>query len=800
MLVTCALAGLVGTLPPPVRTAADVEDAYALVVNPAGLAFARAPELRLLAGRDVDGLSTDLGLFASLPLGALTIGAAGRWTGLGDGATRFEPSLGAGLDLRFGSLGFGWTGISSPGAADRGGDWSLGATARPVRWLSLATVVTDLAQRRGARGYELGLALRPFGERLTLATRWRFEHGRAFDADGGRPDLLTRLELEPLDGVVLGVSSDLHLRLGAQLALRFDGFGGGLVGRSTRDADGVADLAAELVLGGPRAPPLATTDKIAVIELAGALTPEPRFDLIAFDFTDPTYGAAPLLLDVIAEEPSFAGAFLKIGPLALGLARAEELMATIGRIRAAGKLVDCQLTGSDDVSYLVATACDTIVMPRPIPLIVDGLSARATYLGEALERLGVEPQVEAIGAYKTAPERFTRRGMSPAHREAVSALLDESFAVLVDGIARGRKLAPDEVRARIDVGVHTATAARAAGLIDEVLYPDELDRWLEKRHGAGVRYVGPAEVARVRRARWAGAPRIALIPVDAAIAAGESSSLPFGLGRTVGARSLVAALERARVDPGIVAVVLRVDSPGGDAVASDFVARAVDRLNRAKPVIASFGDVAASGGYYVAAPARAIYAQRSTITGSIGVYALGFSAGGLLARLGIGSESIARGRLADQGNPSRPATEAERAALRGGVQAAYSEFLRVVAEGRGLDPERVRAVAEGRVWTGADARRHRLIDELGGLHEAIARARFEAGLDPDTPAELVVLPAARGRWSRALREVFVDEAPNAAWPAWLQGLAGRVLAPAFGPGLDGGGTTIAALPFAIELR
>ena len=289
-----------------------------------------------------------------------------------------------------------------------------------------------------------------------------------------------------------------------------------------------------------------------------------------------------------------------------------------------------------------------------------------------------------------------------------------------------------------------------------------------------------AEALKPDRSRWGVPPAIAIVHIDDTITSGPSRTLPLGLGRGVGAETVVQALERARRSRSIAAVVLRVDSPGGGAYASDVIARAVRRLAATKPVIASFGDVAASGGYYVASGARAIYAQPTTLTGSIGVFALRFSAETLLRRLGVNAERLGPG--IGSPSPYLRSTPREREIAEKGVEATYRQFLRAVAEGRGKDVTAIEAVAGGRVWTGTDAKARGLVDELGGLVAALKRARVEAGLAPDArvrllnfPDDVQPLPLAT-RIARSVGLTPKGPPPVDLWPRDFKGLIGPLLA------------------------
>jgi len=325
-----------------------------------------------------------------------------------------------------------------------------------------------------------------------------------------------------------------------------------------------------------------------------------------------------------------------------------------------------------------------------------------------------------------------------------------------------------------------------------------METWLREKYGTLVQFVDLDAAFRAKRERWTEPKIIAVVAIDSVITGGDSSDLPFGLGQRAGADTIVRAIEAARQDPRVAAIVLRVDSPGGDALASDLIARAVGRAAQAKPVIASFGDVAASGGYYVAAPASYIYAEPSTLTGSIGVFSLGISVEELLRSLGISVESIVRGLGANRGSVVVDQTPEERAMVEREIQAVYRQFLRVVAEGRNLDVEKVHEIAQGRIWTGVDAKGNGLVDEIGGFSDAVRRAKREAGLPDDAPTELVVLPWDRPGFTDTVRSVFVGETEGEPWRQLL-GAGAPIEALGALVALGGSDRPVALLPFSVQV-
>ena len=317
------------------------------------------------------------------------------------------------------------------------------------------------------------------------------------------------------------------------------------------------------------------------------------------------------------------------------------------------------------------------------------------------------------------------------------ALLDDVFARFVADVAAARRLPPERVRALVDEALLSADEAKRAGLVDEVIWPDEVEGWARARAGRGARLAGPYRPEPERAAqRWGRPAVVEIVRVEGTIVSGKSRSSPAGGEALAGAETLVEQIRRAAEDRQVKAIVLRVDSPGGDGLASDLVWREVVRARRRKPVVASMGDVAASGGYLVAVGADAILAEPSTLTGSIGVFALKPDLSGLLAKLQIAREAYPRGENAQLASIAKPWSASERRAVERQIDVFYGLFVDRVAEGRGLAREQVEPLAGGRVWTGRQALDRHLVDALGSLKDAVALARARAGLAPGASVEV----------------------------------------------------------------
>ena len=525
------------------------------------------------------------------------------------------------------------------------------------------------------------------------------------------------------------------------------------------------------------------------LRLDGEVPEQPARDFEAFfERRPPSLRTLVESLDRAARDPGVQGVTVRVGSLPdSGWGKVQELREALGRFRASGKPVYAHLETAGNREYYLATACSKIYAVPTALLDVTGLAAEVTFFRGSLDKLGIEAQFEGVGKYKNAPNQATERGFTEPHREQMEALLDSVFDQYLDALAEGRGKTREEARALVDRGPYTAREALDAGLVDELLYQDELESRLE-----GSERLTPGRYVRsARGVGFDGRPRVALVYAVGEIMPGESQDGPFGGDGFAGSDTVSGALRQAREDHAVKAIVLRVDSPGGSGTASDVIWREVQLARKEKPVVVSMGDVAASGGYYIAMAGDAIVAQPGTVTGSIGVFGGKLSLRGLYDKLGVTREILTRGRHADLFTDYRRWNDEERAAMRGLMEAFYEDFIRKAAEGRKMEEQEVHAVAQGRVWTGAQALKNGLVDRLGGLSDALALAKSKAGISPDQEVALVVLPERKGVFDLLLQNRDQD--------AW-KGLSSEVRALLRLAGALQGGTLLARLPFDLRIR
>lgn len=544
--------------------------------------------------------------------------------------------------------------------------------------------------------------------------------------------------------------------------------------------------------------PVIEPGSVLVVDLEGSYVESAEPPLFARLTSRPPRPLASLLseLAVAERDTRLSAVVLRVRSLEIGWAKAQEIRSAIERLGERGRRTIAYLeidAFGGNLEYYVASAAQELFVSEATRAPLIGLAGEFLFFGGLFEKLGIGLEVERVGVYKSAAETFAGRQMSDANREMETALIDSLDEQFVSGIARSRTLTPEAVRAAIDAAPSDPGELEKLGLVDGTLRFDDV----VARAGGGpsvedevYQGVDPAKVG------FSPAATFALVYGSGMVTSGEGFAGPTGA-PVLASETVSKALEDAANDPKISAIVFRIDSPGGSALASDVVWNATQRARaKNKPLIASFSDVAASGGYYVAAGADAIVASPGTITGSIGVLVVRPVLAGLLAKLEIGAEAITRGAHADLQLSSRALSPESRARLRREVDSFYALFVKRVADGRPLDAPGVDAVGRGRVWTGAQAVERGLVDELGGLHEAVVRAKVQLKLDPNADVALVPYPPPRPLAAQ-IAEMFGQaharaeaSRPLAKWLApverWLEVAVEREI--------------LALLPFSIEIR
>ena len=524
----------------------------------------------------------------------------------------------------------------------------------------------------------------------------------------------------------------------------------------------------------------ATKKHVGVMKLGGAIVEREAFSLTGGHGTE--LRTVIDRLRQLAKDDLLAGLVLRVDGLQISLPDAIELRVALHDFRATKKTLTCHAENADNATYLVLAACENIALAPLGEIVIPGPAAMPIHVKGLLDKLGVQADFLHVGDYKGAAEPLTRDAPSKFMEETLGAILDRRYKSMVAIIASERKLEPAAVPALIDTAMFPAEAAKAARLVDDVapyeavrdskgpwvkidLSPDKKDRLAEMLKIA--RFFGAMPAAKPA------GDHVAVVYAIGNIVDGGGEGV-LGARQEIAAHTLVPALAALARDPSVKAVVLRVDSGGGSAQASELIWTAVAQLKAKKPVIVSMSDVAASGGYYIASGATKIYALEDTLTGSIGVVGGKIAPGGALEKIGVTTFPMGRGKRATMWAKLTPWSDDEKMAIQATMQAVYEVFVGRVATGRNLTPAAVQAIAQGRVWTGEKAKEIGLVDAIGGLDAALAEARDLGKVSAD--ADLEIYPP-----GPSMRDVLVSfgqvQAPHGLGAHAALAEAGRGLAP-----------------------
>lgn len=467
------------------------------------------------------------------------------------------------------------------------------------------------------------------------------------------------------------------------------------------------------------------------------------------------------IFEQASNSPAVRGVLIKIRDLKIGLGRAEAIRRRISELRERGKRVFVYLESPGNLEYMIGSAAETIFVPPWSVLNLIGLKAEVTFFKEALDKLGIEAQIKGQGEYKSASEMFTRKTMSKPHRDMIDSIIDDLYAQFVKYISQSRGIDEERIKSLVDLGPFLPKEALEKGLIDEVGYEDDLERRIEEILGFQIRKIHAESFLRILNVKEivrrivqkidGGPGAIALVSDSGMIMLGESRG--SGETKTLGSQTLTRILGRIASDKNIKALVLRISSPGGSGIASDLVRHQLKAMSEKKPVVVSMSDMAASGGYLIALGAKKIVAEPMTLTGSIGIISGKFNLKDFFMKLGVTRDAVVRGNRALMFSIYEKFTRDEEEKLGQIMRAFYEDFVKKVADARKMDFKSAEQLARGRVWTGKQAREIGLIDELGGIKEAIQIAKKEAGISEDAspiikffskPRRIHLTPLGRG--------------------------------------------------------
>ncbi len=508
---------------------------------------------------------------------------------------------------------------------------------------------------------------------------------------------------------------------------------------------GVILVAAAIRLGGSRRPQVVANSAL-VLQLEGDLPEQPavEFPIPFFDKRQPlTIAENWQMLRNAAADSRIQAVVLEPRGLGVGWAKLEELRADILNFKKSGKPVYAFLRGAGTKEYYLATAADRVFMSPEDELDVKGLRAELMFFKGTLDKLGVQMEFEHVGKYKDAPDMFTKTEPSPETREVLNQLLDQFYGDLVNTVAEGRKKSPDAVRALIDNGPFIGKEALDGGLVDALIYEDQMyDQLRQQLKLNALAKIADHDYSRAADGNLGidGPTKIALLVGQGDITRGSTNDSGEN---GITSAGMIRQLRAVRDDASIKAVILRIDSPGGDGIASDDILHEAKLLSQKKPMVISMSDLAASGGYFIAMTGDPVVAYRNTETGSIGVFFGKVDLRGLYDKLGVKKEIMKRGHFADIDTEYAPLNDEQRAKLRTEIEVFYKGFVQRVADGRKRKYDDVEPLAQGRVWTGAQAKQNGLVDEIGGLDRAIEMVKQRAKIGASEKITLVAYPPRR---------------------------------------------------------
>jgi len=486
---------------------------------------------------------------------------------------------------------------------------------------------------------------------------------------------------------------------------------------------------------------------VLVLELTGELPESAPSDPFMQLFEPKTMSFRDVIgcLEKAQVDQRITALWLRIDSPALGWAKVEELQQKLDAFRKSGKTIVASMEMGNERDYACALPANKIFLPEESYFEFDGFVARAQFLKDMFNKFGIEPEVENIGKYKSYGDMLKLSTMTEAQREVMNVMLDERLASFQAMVEKYRQIPRDKVFALLDTSVYGPREALQHKLIDGIKYADEVEAFLKDTAGDKTRKkLATITGRKYRKVTPAGfesadGEQIAVIYAVGTIIRGPESYSPI-FGRNLGSEAIIESIRKARQNKAVKGIILRIDSPGGDGLASDLMWRELRQADQEKPVVASMSDVAASGGYYIAMGCRKIVADPATITGSIGVVSAKFNLKGMYDWLGLHNESIQRGRWADMMNESRSMTPEEWELFRARTRQFYDRFVKKAADCRGKTSEQLEPFAQGRVWSGSDALKHGLVDVLGGMDKAVEVVRQEAKIGANQKIRLIEYP------------------------------------------------------------
>lgn len=745
----------------PHPTTVDREDAMSLEANPAGLAHLPGWEIVYLQGEYNDDLNSGYGMLFGLPLtDGFGVGYGVQFVNrvergipedLVEGLTRgpyrkHTLGFGFGDEVSFG-FGYNFFGSEDSPMIDDLSSWDMGLQARLLHWLAFSAMIRDVnTPFLGSSVVEptvvLGAGVRLLEGRISL------EADSTLFPDSPRTLPRFMAALEPLDGVrIFGqvltdtgsqgndwqfveATTGLELAIGGNMGVTGAGtFGQGSSGGYS-GAVRLSEASYRTFYKGKK--------RFQKIAFVGALGEQaPRNILGQVD------GRSLLdelqTIKAMAADETVEGLIIELSGVETGYAQLWELRRALADFRATGKKIVAYMHSSGYREYYLASVADVVTMGQNITFNARGIVAQTNFYRGAFDKLGVQADFLRIGEYKGAPESYTRESPTEPNEAALVDYIDSVWSLQIDEIAASRGLDAAALRDLIDHAPLEPTAAQDSKLIDRIIYFDELEDVLKELYGDDV-IIAESYAKTARDYDWSQKPIIAVIYIDGTIVTGESGANPILGSYLTGSATLDRAAKWAKDNKRVKAVVLRVNSPGGSAVASDLMYRALKKLGEDKPIIVSMSNVAASGGYYVSAAGDTILCDEPTLTGSIGIFSGKFALRGLLDKVGVNPVAWERGDNANIFGVTEPWSDAEKKTVFAQITYLYELFLKQVSAGRPLSRDEVNAIGRGHIWSGQAAKEIKLCDRNGGLLDALEFARDKAGLESDDAYTVTTLP------------------------------------------------------------
>jgi len=746
---------------------ANSDNVFSILTNPAGLGTDRG--FQLLYATQYNEID-----FQNIHTFAFNLGYLGF---------AYQENKEGGIDFSRYSLGTGWKsgkmmkmGVSyswntNGNLAD---GLSLGYLFRPHKMISFGLNGNFLNEPKSKKpDYQAGISFRPFSNRFTLSADAYFTNDNGSDYFDDT-EWRVQIETEPVDGILLkGTYSDDYFGLGLGLAFKYGVFGSF---NSFDSKDKFENGNAFIQTSSQNFRSFAATPKPKTVHfvLRGSVIEQNR-GWGLFASTKLTVYQFAKIIEKLIDDKTVSGIVLEIDGFSAGYAKIQEMTNFLREFKETGKELYVYAEKLNTRQYLLAAEADKIFMHPAGHLNLTGIQFISMFIKGTLDKLGIVAELEHIKEYKSASEMFTRDSMSQYQREVINSFADQFYADIVGEISSKRNIKKDSLKAIIDNGPYLSEDAKSLGLIDDYYYRDELKSYFDDDNNSNslISYY-KYNLFKPYEYDWEVLPKekIAVVYATGTIMTGDNGN-EFYVGETMGDNTIANAIRYARENKDIKAIVLRIDSGGGLAFASEIIWREVALTTTGenkKPLIVSMSDIAASGGYFIAAPADEIFANPATTTGSIGIYSGKVNLKGLFEKLGIKFQHIKRGENAGMYTSTRGFTEKERERMIYTMEGGYDRFISRVAEGREMTKEEVNEIGRGRVWTGKQGLEKGIVDKLGGLFDAIEAAEKRAGIEEDEDYGVLMLPKYGFVWPIGGSDFVMDSNIYTQLPEELQQL------------------------------